>query len=308
MELSSHMILFARVVEKGSFSGAAREINHSPSAVSKQIAALEDRMGVRLLTRTQQGISLTEEGRVFYDRCAEVSKTVADTQELLESLSASPRGKLRICATVAFGKAQILPILPDFLAQVPDLSVDLELTDRNADIFTEDIDVGIRFSEQIDSSQVIARKLAPNRRIFVASPGYIAKHGMPKAPADLADHNCLRLSTVEKWNEWKFKGDNGSELVRVTGNFEANSADAVYHATLAGMGISRISTYLVNDDIAAGRLLHVLPGHVQTSSAIYAIYPERRNMAPKIRSFLDFLTGHFGKVPPWERTPEQASA
>jgi DNA-binding transcriptional LysR family regulator len=302
------MILFARVVEKGSFSAAAREISHSPSAVSKQIAALEDRLGVRLLTRTQQGISLTEEGRVFYDRCAEVAQTVSETQELLESLSASPRGKLRICATVAFGKAQILPILPNFLAQVPDLSVDLELTDRNSDIFTEDIDVGIRFSEQIDSSQVIARKLAPNRRIFVAAPSYIARHGLPKTPADLAEHNCLRLSTVEKWNEWRFGDGCDVNKIRVTGNFEANSADAVYHATLAGMGVSRISTYLVNDDIAAGRLVHVLPEHVQTSSAIYAIYPERRNMAPKIRSFLDFLTAHFGKVPPWERPAEKASA
>lgn len=308
MELSSHMILFARVVEKGSFSAAAREISHSPSAVSKQIAALEDRLGVRLLTRTQQGISLTEEGRIFYDRCSEVAQTVAETQELLESMSESPRGKLRICATVAFGKAQILPILPDFLAQVPDLSIDLELTDRNSDIFTEDIDVGIRFSEQIDSSQVIARKLAPNRRIFVAAPSYIARHGLPKTPADLAEHNCLRLSTVEKWNEWRFGDGSDASKVRVTGNFEANSADAVYHATLAGMGVSRISTYLVNDDIAAGRLIHVLPEHMQTSSAIYAIYPERRNMAPKIRSFLDFLTAHFGKVPPWERPAEKASA
>ncbi|MEM8788421.1 MAG: LysR family transcriptional regulator [Pseudomonadota bacterium] len=301
MELSSQMILFARVVEQGSFSAAARVMRHSPSAVSKQIAALEDRLGVRLVTRTQQGIALTQEGRVFYDRCADIASTVTETETLLESMATHPRGVLRVNATVAFGKAQIMPLLPQFLARYPDISVALELTDRAMDIFAEDTDVGIRFSEQIDNTSVIARKLATNRRVICAAPSYLAAHGTPERPQDLAAHNCLRLSTVEKWNEWRFGEGAGARSVPVTGNFEANSADAVYHAALAGLGIARLSTYLVHQDIATGRLVRLLPDYIHSASSIYAIYPERRNLAPKIRAFLDFLTEAFAKTAPWER-------
>ncbi|NNU79179.1 LysR family transcriptional regulator [Halovulum dunhuangense] len=301
MELSSQMILFARVAEQGSFSAAARDLSLTPSAVSKQISALEDSLGIRLLTRTQQGICLTEEGRVFYDRCHSVAAMVAETRDLFESMSDHPRGVLRVHCTVAFGKAQILPILPAYLETVPEVTVDLELTDRQVDIVSEEVDVSIRFSEQIDNSTLIARKLAPNRRVICAAPSYIERRGLPERPSDLAGHNCLRLSTVEKWNDWRFVEGGDPISVQVTGNFEANSADAVYHAALAGMGIARLSTYLVGDDIAEGRLLRLLPDYVQTGSSIYAIYPERRNLAPKLRSFLDYLTGHFGKVPPWER-------
>lgn len=301
MELSSQMILFARVVEGGSFSAAAHEISQSPSAVSKQISALEDRLGLRLLTRTQQGITLTEEGKVFHGRCIKIADTVMDTQCLLESMATHPRGVLRLSTTVAFGKAQILPLLPEFLAAYPDVSVSVALTDRPADPFTEDIDIGIRFTEQIDNASVIARKLAPNRRLVCASPAYLAQNGTPQVPDDLQAHNCLRLSTVQKWNEWTFGKGPGARGVRVSGNFEASSADAVYHATLAGLGIARLSTYLIAQDLAAGRLVRLLPDYTHSDSAIYAIYPERRNLAPKIRTFLDFLTAHFGKIPPWER-------
>ena len=301
MELSSQMILFARVVEGGSFSAAARELNHSPSAVSKQIGALEETLGMRLLSRTQQGIALTEEGRVFYDRCAAVASTVSETRNLLESMASHPRGVLRVTATVAFGKAQILPLMPAFLDSLPELKISLELTDRNVDVFSEDVDVAIRFSEQIDNSAVIARKLAPNRRVLCAAPDYIARHGMPGTPEELAQHNCLRLSTVEKWNEWRIGEGPEARRVLVDGNFEANSADAVYHAALAGLGVARLSTYLVGRDIAEGRLVRILPDYTHNASSIFAIYPERRNLLPKIRSFLDFLSAHFGKTPPWER-------
>lgn len=308
MEFSSQMILFARVVEHGSFSAAAREVNHSPSAVSKQIGALEDQLGLRLLTRTQAGIALTEEGRVFYGRCSEVSDSVSEARALVEGLAAGPRGILKVHGTVAFGKSQILPILPQFLEQTPDVQVSLELSDRSVDYFSEEVDVGIRFTEQIENSSLIARKLAENKRILVASPGYLEHVGLPKTPSDLDHHNCLRLSTVEKWNEWEFKSKDGPQRVHVTGNFEANSADAVYHAVLAGIGVARLSTYLVNRDLEDGRLIRLLPSYCQEGSAIYAIYPERRHLSPKVRAFLDFLGAHFGRVPPWERSNDTEAA
>lgn len=305
MELSTQMLLFARVVEKGSFSAAARELSQSPSAVSKQIGALEDRLGLRLLTRTQSGIALTSEGEIFYEQCAKVATTVGETERIVEALGDAPRGLLRINATVAFGKAQIMPILPLFLASVPELEVDLELSDRPVDLFSGTVDIAIRFSEQLDNTSVIARKLAPNRRMIVAAPSYLARNGVPQTPDDLRNHNCLRLSTVKSWNEWSFGEGADAQMIEVGGNFSGNSADAVYHGALAGIGIARLSTYLVHNDLETGRLVQVLPSHSFGDSSIYAIYSERRNLAPKIRVFLEFLTKHFGRVPPWERGQEE---
>lgn len=308
MDLPSQMVLFAKVVESGSFSAAARSMAHTPSAVSKQIGRLENRLGVRLLDRSRQGISLTDEGRAFYERCAEVADSVSDAEAMVVSLTAHPQGELRVAATVAFAKAHVLPILPAFLERNPDLRLSLEVTDRSVDLVEERIDVAIRFSEQIDDPAVVARKLAPNRRVICAAPSYLARFGTPETPADLSRHNCLRLSTVARWNDWHFDDAASEGAVRLTGNFEANSADAIYHATLAGMGVARLSTYLVGGDLRAGRLVRLLPDYVDDSSDIVAIYSDRRNLAPKIRAFIDFLVDWFGTVPPWERTLEARRA
>lgn len=302
MDLASRMILFARVVDTGSFSGAARALEQSPSAVSRQIGALEDRVGVRLLNRTQHGISLTEEGRAFHQRCRTVALEVAQAEEALSAIG-ELRGTLRVVSTVAFGKAQLLPMLPRFLEMYPELRLSLDLTDRPVDLAAEDVDVAIRFSEQVTGPDVIARKLAPNRRVICAAPSYVERWGAPETPADLARHNCLGLTTVAAWNDWAFDEPN-AETMRISGNFEANSADAIYHAALAGVGIARLSTYLVQDDLRAGRLVRLLPHYIQDNANIVAIYAERRNLAPKIRAFLDFLVNHFGSVPPWERGGE----
>jgi len=302
MDLASRMILFARVVDTGSFSGAARALEQSPSAVSRQIGALEDRVGVRLLNRTQHGISLTEEGRAFHQRCRTVALEVAQAEEALSAIG-ELRGTLRVVSTVAFGKSQLLPMLPRFLEMYPELRLSLDLTDRPVDLAAEDVDVAIRFSEQVTDPDVIARKLAPNRRVICAAPSYVERWGAPETPADLARHNCLGLTTVAAWNDWAFDEPN-AETMRISGNFEANSADAIYHAALAGVGIARLSTYLVQDDLRAGRLVRLLPHYIQDNANIVAIYAERRNLAPKIRAFLDFLVNYFGSVPPWERGGE----
>jgi len=306
MDLPSQMILFARVVETGSFSAAARALNHTPSAVSRQIGHLEDRVGVRLLHRSQHGISLTEEGRAFYERCQAVAADVAAAQDLLSGLG-EVRGTLHVVATVAFGKSQLLPVLPGFLERYPDLHLNVELTDRQVDLAADDVDVAVRFSEQIDDPDAIVRKLAPNRRVIVAAPSYVERFGTPETPQDLARHNCLSLSTVAAWNDWAF-GDAGEDTLHVTGNFEANSADAVYHAALAGLGVARLSTYLVNDDLRAGRLVRLLPDYVQDDANIVAVFGNRRNLAPKIRAFVDHLVEHFAGTPPWERADAAGAA
>lgn len=301
MELASQMILFAHVVEHGSFSASARAFGHTPSSVSKQIGQLEDRLGVRLLNRTTRGIALTEEGKAFYRRCAEIARAVADAESLVVSLGDRPQGTLRVAATVAFAKAILVPLLPEFLARNDDLRLVLELTDRPLDLAENEVDVAIRFTEQITDPSVVARKLAINRRVICAAPSYLKAHGTPSTPEDLLHHNCLRLTTVSSWNDWEFPGPGGPGVLHVTGNFEANSADTVYHATLAGLGIARLSTYLVGNDIRQGRLVRILPEYVQQDSHILAVYASRRNLAPKVRAFVDFLADWLGPVPPWER-------
>jgi len=292
MDLPSQMILFAQVVEAGSFSGAAKALGLSPSSVSRQISHLEDRVGVRLLNRLQFGVSLTAEGLAIQETCQAMAAKVAEAEELLAGMNGLPRGTLRVVATVAFGKAQLLPILPRFLEDHPEVRISLELTDRPVNPALDDVDVAIRFSEQVEDANAIQRKLAPNRRVLCAAPNYVARRGAPKRPKDLLGHNCLRLSTNAQWNDWDFGADAGGVLP-VGGNFEANSADAIYHAALAGVGIARLSTYLIEDDLVSGRLLRLLPGYVQDDSAIVAIYAERRNLAPKIRAFLDYLVLQF---------------
>lgn len=305
IDAASQLLVFAHVVEHGSFSASARALGLTPSAVSRQISRLEDRLGVRLLTRSTRHIVLTEAGRAFYERCAAIAAEIDDAEALVTSLGGEARGTLRVNATVALAKSHLLPMFPEFLKRYPDISLRLELTDRPVDMVEEEIDVAIRFTEQVTDTSVVARRLAANQRVVCAAPGYLEHHGTPTEPEHLLDHNCLRVSTVSRWNDWAFDGPGGRRVLHVSGNFEANSADAVYHAALAGLGVARLSTYLVSGDLKAGRLVHLLPGYVHEEADILAIYPERKNLPAKVRVFVDFLAERFGPVPPWEQ-PEAA--
>lgn len=293
MDLSSQMILFAQVVDSGSFSAAARTLNQSTSALSRQISLLEDQLAVRLLVRTGRGISTTEEGNVFYQRCQSVASEVTLARQLLAEMTDHPTGRLRIACTVAFGKAQFLPILPRFLGANPDVNVSLTLTDQKVNLGDGEFDIAVRFSEQISDQTAILRKLATNRRVLVAAPSYLANRSAPEVMSDLVHHDCLRLSAISQWNDWI------PPKTPVT--FEANSADGVYHATCAGLGIARISTFLVNNDIANGRLVRVLPDYVQEDSAVALSYAAKTNLSRKTRAFIDFMVDAFGPTPPWER-------
>ena len=174
-------------------------------------------------------------------------------------------------------------------------------TEPAIDLVEERVDVAIRFSEQIEDTSVVARKLASNERVVCAAPSYIAANGEPRRPQDLLLHNCLRLSTVTRWNDWEFEDERGRRTVHVAGNFSTNSADADYHAALAGVGIARLSTYLVAEDLRAGRLMPLLTDHKHHDSDLLAVYPDRRHLALRVRVFIDFLAAHLGQVPPWER-------
>lgn len=300
MDLATQMTIFVRAVEEGGFSAAARALGLTPSAVSKHISRLEDRLGMRLLNRTTRHINLTEEGQALYDRYARIVAEIEEAEEWAKASRGSVRGTIRAAATVAFAKYQVLPLVPEFLARYPELRLHLEVTDRSVDLVEEGVDVAIRFTEQLSDPSLVARRLAVNRRIVCAAPPYIEARGEPQKPEDLLKHNCLTLYTVSTFNEWEFEGPEGKRVLHVSGSFETNSADALYHAALAGLGIARLSTYLVGPDLKAGRLVMLLPQYTHEKASILAVYPHRRHVSPKVRAFVDFLLEKFTPVPPWE--------
>lgn len=300
MDIATQMMIFARAVQAGGFSAAARALDLTPSAVSKQISRLEDRLGVRLLNRTTRHVSLTEEGRAFYERAARITADIEDAAESVSALQGHVQGTLRVASTVAFAKHLMLPLIPEFLRRYPELRVMLEVTDRAVDLVDEGVDVAIRFTEQLTDPSLVARQLAINRRVICAAPSYIEAHGVPQTPDDLLKHNCLSLYTVSSFNDWDFDAPEGNRVLHVVGNFETNSADALYHAALAGLGIARLSTFLVGPDLKAGRLVRLLPKYVHEKASILAVYPHRRHLSPKVRAFVDFLVEKFTPVPPWE--------
>ncbi|SEO96455.1 LysR family transcriptional regulator [Aquisalimonas asiatica] len=302
MDRASEMMIFVRCVEDGSFSAAARALDMTPSAISKQIRRLEDRLGARLFNRTTRRISLTEVGRDFYDRCSRIMVQIEEAEEAVSSLQDQVRGTLRVTGTAAFARGEVLPRINRFLSRHPELNLEFELTDRQVDLVDEGVDAAIMLQEQVNDPSLVARKLAVNRRIIVASPDYIRRNGEPQTPEELLDHNCLTLYNVSRFNDWEFEFDDGSpRVIHVRGNFHANTASALYEAALAGVGLARLSTWLVAPRIRSGELVQLLPGYTQESSAYYVLFPQGRHLSRKVRAFVDFLVDEFTPLPPWER-------
>lgn len=300
MDRFTGMRLFARVVETGSFSGAARELRLSKSAISKHVRALEDGLGVRLLNRTTRRLSPTEEGRTYYEWCVRIGADVAEAEQAVAQLHGEPRGTLRVNAPMSFGILHLGPALGDFLGLHPALSVDLTLNDRYVDVVEEGFDVAIRIGELTDSS-LIARKLAVSRRIVCAAPGYFARHGVPKTPADLRNHNCLTYSYLRAAaREWRLVGPEGEVSVTVSGTLSANNGDVLRAALVGGVGIGWEPDFIVGEDIRAGRLTSVLEDYVD-EIGVYALYPPGRHQSAKLRVFVDFLADRFGPSPSWWR-------
>jgi len=301
MDKQSEMAVFVRVVDEASFSSAARALKLTPSAISKLIVRLEDRLGARLLNRTTRRLSLTGEGRAYYERCRPILADIEDAERAVLDLNSAPKGLLKINASTAFAQYHVEPLIPSFLEMYPDLKIQLTMSDSLVNLVEEEVDVVIRIAKLPDST-LIARKLAPAKRMVAAAPSYIEKHGMPNTPDDLIHHNCLTLSFETGLNQWEFKGENGPKRYRVDGNFESNNATALHDAALSGLGLIRAANFIIGPDIQAGRLIPVLSDYeTEGESNIYAIYPQNRHLSPKVRAFVDLLCDKFLPVPPWEK-------
>lgn len=303
MDRQESMAVFLRVVEEGDFSAAARRLRMTPSAVSKIVARLENRLGVRLLQRSTRRIGLTPEGGTYAEAARRILADL-DEAELSIQPGAEPRGRLRVSLPIAFASRAVVPVLPAFLARYPAIELELTCTDVVVDLLEEGVDVAVRVAALSDS-RLVVRRLAANRRAICAAPGYLDRHGVPRTPADLQHHVCLGTTTSGGINVWEFDGPDGVERMRIRGPIEANSTEALRELALAGLGIIRLSEVIVGPDIRAGRLTRLLTGYNHPEGPpICAVYPHRRLLSPRVRAFVDFLAEAFAD-PPWQVDPTE---
>ncbi len=292
------MEVFSQVVAIGSMSGAAREMGISPAVVSKRMNRLEERLGTRLLNRTTRQISLTEAGENFYERVVAILASVEEAEDLVTRGSSDARGLLKISAPTSFGRMHIAPHLPKFMRANPELNLNLDLSDQYVDIISSGIDLAIRIGELPDSS-LVARKLAPVRRILCATPKYLKKNGVPQKLEDL-DHHAL--IAPHNQGPWKLEGNEGTVLYRPQSTLATNSSEVVRETVLAGLGIALRSTWDIGEELDQGKLVRLLPSYVSMKGiGIYAVYPSRTYLPAKVRLFIDYLAELFGPTPYWDK-------
>jgi len=299
MDTIDGMRTFVAVVREGSFSGAAERLDMSPQLVSKYVAQLESRLGARLINRTTRRISITEAGQAYFERSQDVLAQIEEMESAVGDTTTAARGTLRINAPMTFGTMHLTKAIAEYQCDQREVTVDLTLDDRVVDIVSEGYDMAIRIG-QLRESSLVARKLAPVRLVVCGSPDYFAEHGIPQSPRELRDHQCLHYTLSADSGGWRFKDGDETLPVSVTGRFSANNGDALRLAALAGRGLVMQPTFIVGDDIRAGRLQRVLRNYESESLGVYAVYAHRQYLSGKVRTFVDFLGDYFGSPPYWE--------
>ena len=312
MESLRAMRVFVGVVQNGSLSSAGRQMGLSPASVSRQLQTLEEQLGVRLINRTSRRLTLTEAGELYARQAEQILHQVDEAHASVAQLETKPRGTLRVHSRILVAETHLIPALPRFLAQYPEVRVDLLLSNDTPDLVERNLDVDIRIGKLADSN-LIARKLSSVERIACAAPAYLARHPPPRLPVDCASHNCLTYRTTIGRTVWRFLDVDGDLTeIPVTGNFQTDSGPAVVAMTLAGVGIGLLPDWSVREALADGRLVRLFPGHrvshVEFENGIYAIYLQNRHMAAKLRVFLDFLVALFREAPFGEMPPTCAAA
>ncbi len=289
---------FAAVVERGSFSAAARTLGLTPSAISKQIGHLEARLGARLFNRTTRRMHLTEAGHAFFDRAHIALEVLEEAESAVSDLTASPSGHLRVTMAVGFGLVHVAPLITGFLAAHPQITLEVDTENQFVDLVEQGFDVAIRVGILSDST-LMARRLRGFRWIVCATPDYLARHGTPTEPGALTEHNCLMLTHSAR--VWPFTGPDGDFSVRVSGPLMATNAEVLQAALLDGAGLGRMSSYMIADELRSGDLVPVLTDYAwREETNVYAVYPETRHLSPKVRAFIDYLVTHLRQPEDWE--------
>jgi DNA-binding transcriptional LysR family regulator len=291
------IVVFTKVVETRSFTGAADQLGLPKSTVSRKLAQLEERLGVRLVQRTTRKLALTDIGQAYYERCARIVADVAAAEQLVTDMQATPRGRVRVTAPIDISTRYLGGIVAGFVAGNPDVTVELEASDRIVDLIEEGFDVAVRFGA-LPESTLIARKLCKIESLLVATPAYLARRGTPATVEDLDDHDRVLFTPNARVQSWTIAlGDATYEFGRPA-RFASNNVGAVRGAVLAGAGISVLAEFMVADDLAAGRLVSVLPEWRNGPTDAHAVYPARQNLPPRMSLFLDHLSRAL-EPPPW---------
>ena len=298
MDRLTSLTVFGRVVECGGFSAAARRLNMSVTMVGNHVQSLEDRLGVRLLNRTTRKVSLTETGKYYYERSSQILADLEEADQAAGALTTTPRGTLKIYCTTALVRF-LLPVISEFMALYQLISLDFSVGERMVDMIEEGYDLAIRTVPPPDSSLVV-RKLTPWRHVLVCTPAYLETHPMPKTPAEVAEHNCLQYAYYPYGDEWRFEDAEGKQQsVKVSGNVVSNSAETLRYLLANGQGIFLGPSFIVFEDIAAGRLVRMMPDYRPVEFTINAVYPNRSHLPTKVRLFIDLLVERFAEHRKW---------
>ncbi|MBW8834623.1 MAG: LysR family transcriptional regulator [Burkholderia sp.] len=287
------MEIFVAVVEAGSLTAAAERFDISSSMVGKHIRSLETRLGTRLLTRTTRRQSLTEIGRQYYEQCRRILADVKDAESLAEAMAAAPRGVLKVTVPLTYGVEVFSSAMTDYLSAWPDVTLELDLSNRMRDLVEEGFDAAVRIGHLPDSS-FVARPLKPYRMRACASPAYLARAGIPRTPADLAHHECLGFLHWGREGTWRLGGESATENPLRAGRFRANNGQALKVAALRGFGLVLQPEALLAREIESGELVSVLEEHLPQGAPVHLVYPRDRRATPKLTSFIDFVIERFG--------------
>jgi len=288
---------FVEVARRQSFAQAARALERHVSAVSRAVAGLENRLGVRLLQRTTRRVTLSDAGRDYFKRCETLLAELDGADAEVRDLAASLRGKLRVSAASGAGQSLIAPIVPRFLAAHPSLTLDLQLTNRFVDLLEEGYDLALRVGALAADSRLVVRRLLPTRRILVASAAYLGRRGGPRSPRQLREHPCLVLDIGRRPQRWELARARTQVAIDVEGPLRSNNAFVLLRACREGLGISLLPETVAGEDLRGGGLQRVLPGWVSTEEGMYAVYPSARFIPAKVRAFVEFVAAEL-------RTPQ----
>lgn len=288
MDLFASIRMYVAVVDGGSFAAAADKLGISRAMASKQIQKLEEHLGTRLLNRTTRRLSLTETGRAFHERSLQILSDVEEAEQIAGQMTSRPQGVLRVTIPLSYGQHRLATIIGDYTQAYPQVQLDISLSDRKVDLIEDGLDLAIRIGA-LPQSDLIARKIGGVRSIVCAAPAYLARRGTPRTPADLSGHACLGYTLTGSGADWRMEGPEGSLSVPITGPIRADNGDIIRLAALSGAGILFQPHFIVDDDLAAGRLVRLLPQWQSVELGVYAVYPSRKHLSAKVRTFVDFL-------------------